>query len=189
MNPRTLWMILVPAAVVVAGLAVGVAMVSATAHRSTGSEPGGGDTLRRYYSNDPDTLSPITGNDEVSTAFYQDVYEPLANRDFANPDKWVGYLATDWQFDEKKLEYTIHLRKGVYWHPMRLPDGRMLPETEFTALDVKFTFDCILNPAVQAANCAASTKTPRPRTPPNGRRSRSRSSTSTRSRSAGRSPT
>jgi ABC-type transport system substrate-binding protein len=144
-------MILVPAAVVVAGLAVGVAMLAAGARGPAGREPGG-DTLRRCYSNDPDTISPITGSDEVSQAFYQDVYESLALRDFANPDKWVGYLATDWRFDEKKLEYTIHLRKGVTWHPMRLPDGRMLPETEFTALDVKFTFDCILNPAVQAAD-------------------------------------
>ena len=142
-----------PAVVAVAGLAAGVAMVLPGVRSSPGPGPsGGGDTLRRFYSNDPDTLSPITGNDETSQAFFQDVYEYLANRDFADPDKWVGYLASDWQFDERKLEYTIHLRKGVWWHPMRLPDGRMLPETEFTALDVKFTFDCILNPAVQAAD-------------------------------------
>jgi ABC-type transport system substrate-binding protein len=150
MNQRTLWIILLSATALVAGFAVGVAMNLAGARRPAGAELGG-DTLRRDYSNDPDTINPITGNDEVSTAFFQDVYEKLADRDFANPDKWVGYLATGWQFDEKKLEYTIHLRKGVHWHPMQLPDGRMLPETEFTALDVKFTFDCILNPAVQAA--------------------------------------
>lgn len=110
-----------------------------------------GDVLLMTYPNDPDTLNPITANDSVSTAFQRQVYETLADRNFANPDLWEPRLATHWEFDEKNLEYTIHLRKGVYWHPMRLPNGQMLPDTEVTALDVKFTFDVILNKHVEAA--------------------------------------
>ena len=35
---------------------------------------------------------------------------------------------------------------------MKLPNGQELPETEFTSRDVKFTFDCVLNPSVEAAH-------------------------------------
>jgi len=111
-----------------------------------------GDTLLLVYSDDPDTLNPITSSDTVSEAFQRQVYEYLADRDFANPDKWAPKLATSWEFDPKTLEYTIHLRRGVMWHPMRLPNGKLLPEAEFTAADVKFTFDVILNPHVEAAS-------------------------------------
>ncbi len=110
------------------------------------------DVLLLTYSNDPDTLNPLTANDNVSRAFQRQVYEPLAERNFADPDKWDRVLATSWEFDEKALTYLIHLRHGVKWHPIRLPDGRLLPETELTSLDVKFTFDVILNPNVEAAS-------------------------------------
>ena len=56
-------------------------------------------------------------------------------------------LAESWEFDEKTLEYTIHLRKGVKWHPMKLPNGKMLPQKEFTARDVKFSFRLRSQPA------------------------------------------
>ena len=42
-------------------------------------------------------------------------------------------MAESWEFDPKTLEYTIHLRKGVKWHPVTLPSGKQLPATEFTA--------------------------------------------------------
>ena len=74
------------------------------------------------------------------------------DRDFADPDRFVPYLATSWEFDEKTLEYTIHLRPNVKWHPMALPNGKLLPETEFTAVDAKFSYDCILNKHVEAAS-------------------------------------
>ena len=103
------------------------------------------DVLRRTYGNDPDSLNLLTANDSVSSAFQSLVYEGLAEQDMADPDTWLAALATHWEFDPEKLEYTIHRRRGVKWHPMRLPGGKLLPETEFTSRDVKFTFDCILN--------------------------------------------
>ena len=109
------------------------------------------DVLRRSYPNDPDTLNLLTANDNVSTAFQSLVYEPLAERDMANPDEWLPVLATRWEFDEESLTYTIHLRRGVKWHPMRLPNGELLPETEFTARDVEFTFACVFNEHTEAS--------------------------------------
>lgn len=114
--------------------------------------PAEDDTLKLSYPNDPNTLNLIIANDTVSTAFQRWVYEPLADRDFHDPDQFVPVLAEKWEFDPDTLTYTIHLRRGVKWHPMTLPDGTPLPEREVTAEDVKFTFDCVLNPSVQAAS-------------------------------------
>ena len=119
---------------------------------SSGDSAQESDVLRRAYGDDPDTLNYVTASDSVSEAFQRLVYETLAERDFADPDKLVPALATGWEFDRQKLEFTIHLRKGVMWHPMRLPGGKLLPPAEFTSRDVKFTFDCILNKHVEAAH-------------------------------------
>lgn len=117
-----------------------------------GKPPAADDPLRLAYPNDPDTINAVTGSDTVSEAFQRFVYEPLANRQYADPDQWENFLAESYTFDEKTLEFTIQLRKGVKWHPMKLPDGTPLPETDVTARDVKFTFDCILNTFVEAAH-------------------------------------
>jgi ABC-type transport system substrate-binding protein len=115
-------------------------------------KPAEHDVLLLYYGDDPDTLNVITSSDTVSTAFQQHVYESLANQSFADPDNWEPALAESWEFDEPTLTFKIKLRKGVYWHPMTLPNGKKLPRTEFTAADVKFTFDCILNESIEAAS-------------------------------------
>jgi len=125
--------------------------IGLSADRAGGSGESG-DTLLRAYGNDPDTLNPLLGGDSVSSAFQRQVYEGLADREFADPDTWVPVLATDWEFDDQTREFTIHLRQGVFWHPLRLPGGEWLPKTEFTARDVKFTFDCILNPHAETAS-------------------------------------
>lgn len=116
-----------------------------------GVPPADNDALLVYYADDPDTLNLITSNDTQSTAWQNMVYESLARQRMDDPDVWEPELAESWEFDEKTLTYTIRLRKGVYWHPITLPNGKELPRTEFTARDVTFTFDCILNPNIEAA--------------------------------------
>lgn len=49
-------------------------------------------------------------------------------------------MAKSWEISEDGLVWTFHLRKGIKWH-----DGK-----PFTAEDVKFTFDSILNPRVNS---------------------------------------
>jgi peptide/nickel transport system substrate-binding protein len=117
-----------------------------------GKSPSPNDTLMRAYPDDPETVNPITANDTVSEEFMRLVYESLGDRKYSNPDVWNPGLAESWTFDDKTLEYTFHLRKGVKWQPITLPNGKELPATEFTARDVKFTFDVILNPNVEAAH-------------------------------------
>ncbi|HPZ82785.1 MAG TPA: ABC transporter substrate-binding protein, partial [Thermogutta sp.] len=117
-----------------------------------GVKPAVNDVLLLSYPDDPDTLNPITSSDTVSEAFQSRVYETLAEPRFENPDEWDPVLAESWDFDEEKLEFTIRLRKGVKWHPMKLPNGQPLPDAELTARDVIFSFDCVMNPNVEAAH-------------------------------------
>jgi ABC-type transport system substrate-binding protein len=118
----------------------------------SGKEPAEDDVLLRYYGDDPDTLNPITASDSVSSAFFRQVYEPLARRNYGDPKQWEPVLAESWEFDEPSLTYTIHLRRGVMWQPITLPNGKELPPKEFTSKDVAFTFACLLNPYVEAAS-------------------------------------
>jgi peptide/nickel transport system substrate-binding protein len=59
--------------------------------------------------------------------------------------RWVGDLAESWDVSADGLTWTFKLRRGVKWH-----DGR-----DFTADDVKFTYDIILNPRLGATGRAA----------------------------------
>ena len=51
-------------------------------------------------------------------------------------DQIVPGLAETWDYDEQTYTYTFHLREGVKWH-----DGE-----PFTANDVKFTIEAIMDP-------------------------------------------
>lgn len=51
-------------------------------------------------------------------------------------DQLVPGLAQNWEYDEASYTYTFRLRSGVKWH-----DGE-----PFTAEDVRFTIECIMDP-------------------------------------------
>jgi len=62
------------------------------------------------------------------------LFDGLTAHDGAN--QVVPALAESWEFDDAECSYTFHLRKDVKWH-----DGEV-----FTAEDVKFTIEAIMNP-------------------------------------------
>lgn len=127
-------------------------LVETSASEASSGAPAANDVLNVYYGDDPDRLNPVLANDNVSSSWIRRVCEPLARRKFSDPSTFEPVLAESWTFDEENLEYTINLRKGVFWHPAKLPNGKVLPPEEFTSRDVKFTYDCILN---ENAECAA----------------------------------
>ncbi|HEX2036874.1 MAG TPA: ABC transporter substrate-binding protein [Chloroflexota bacterium] len=83
---------------------------------------------------DPVALNPITNSNFSSTQGFEHVYESLTAYD--SKLNIVPALAERWDTPDDRT-YIFYLRRGVKWH-----DG-----TEFTAEDVKYTFDIVLDPS------------------------------------------
>ncbi len=85
--------------------------------------------------------NPIT----VSTGLSGILLDKNLFGQLVRPDPTTGQpapdLAESWEISPDGMTYTFHLRQGVTWH-----NG-----DPFTADDVKFTIDAILDPAVNAA--------------------------------------
>ncbi|MCM8749336.1 peptide-binding protein [Thermomicrobiaceae bacterium CFH 74404] len=82
----------------------------------------------------PGALADLLVNKTIYNCLTQ--YQLKDNQIEVVPD-----LAESWEANDDLTEYTFTLKQGVKWH-----DGQ-----PFTAEDVKFTFDAILNPNVNAA--------------------------------------
>jgi len=83
---------------------------------------------------DPVLFNTILNTDIPSAFIIDRVFNGLV--EFDENLEPVGDLAESWEFSEDGLEWTFHLREGVKWH-----DGE-----EFTAEDVKWTYDTIKHP-------------------------------------------
>jgi len=84
---------------------------------------------------DASYLNPILAQDSASSEIDGFVFNGLIKYD-RNLQGFVGELAESWKVKEgPEPEITFSLRKGVLWH-----DGK-----EFTAEDVKFTYDKIMD--------------------------------------------
>ncbi len=85
---------------------------------------------------DASFLNPILAQDAASSGINSFIFNGLIKYN-RNLDGFVGELAESWKLKGgAEPEMTFHLRKGVLWH-----DGK-----EFTAHDVKFTYDKIMDP-------------------------------------------
>ncbi|HBF4439544.1 TPA: ABC transporter substrate-binding protein [Clostridioides difficile] len=84
-----------------------------------------------YGSNDYTSINPaLYEHGEINSL----IFNGLTAHDENN--KVVPCLAKDWKFDEATNTYTFNLRDDVKWH-----DGE-----KFTANDIKFTIETIMNP-------------------------------------------
>jgi peptide/nickel transport system substrate-binding protein len=84
---------------------------------------------------DASFLNPILAQDSASSEINSFVFNGLIKYD-RNLQNFVGELAESWKVKEgQEPVITFFLRKGVLWH-----DGK-----EFTAYDVKFTYDKIMD--------------------------------------------
>ncbi len=101
-------------------------------------EPAYGDTLVQGSIGDAQFLNPIIVADTASFDVIGLIFNGLVKYDKDLIP--VGDLAESWDISEDGLVYTFHLRKGVKWH-----DGE-----EFTAEDVVFTFQKVMDPAVKS---------------------------------------
>ena len=98
----------------------------------------GGTVIESSFA-DAENMNPILWTDQSSADVGALLYDGLVDIDVSNlgviPD-----LAESWEVSDDNLTFTFYLRKDVAWH-----DGE-----PFTAHDVKFTYDTILNADVNS---------------------------------------
>jgi len=98
---------------------------------------------------DPLSLS-LVGNPDTNAEFVARlVTDSLVSLDARL--QIVPQLATSWELGEDGRTLTFHLREGVRWH-----DGQ-----PFTAGDVVFTWEKVMDPATRAKSFAARASLPR----------------------------
>ena len=94
-----------------------------------------GGTFNYNLATAPKTLNPLSSTDYYAAMVNGFMVETLAVRSMETYE-WEPDLATSWKVSGDGKIFTFELRKGVRWH-----DG-----AEFTAKDVKFTFDALTDP-------------------------------------------
>jgi peptide/nickel transport system substrate-binding protein len=106
-----------------------------------GGEPAQGDWFIWRLPAEMPTLNPLTSTDAYAIEIFQFVFSTLCDRDPITLEM-TPCLAKSWDISEDKLTYTFHLRDDVTFS-----DG-----VPFTARDVKFTFDRIMDPSADTAH-------------------------------------
>ena len=106
---------------------------AATTAAPAGGQPKPGGTTVWAAESDPVSLNPLTNSAFQSTQGFEHSYESLTGYD--SKLNIVPALAERWETPDDTT-YIFHLRQGVKWH-----DG-----TDFTAEDVKYTFDIVIDP-------------------------------------------
>jgi peptide/nickel transport system substrate-binding protein len=96
-----------------------------------------GDTIVVGSIGDARTLVPILASDSASQDIVGLVFNGLVKYD--KDINIVGDLAERWEISEDKLTITFYLRRDVRWH-----DG-----VKFSAQDVRFTFERLIDPNVR----------------------------------------
>ncbi|MBN1621393.1 MAG: peptide-binding protein [Endomicrobiales bacterium] len=86
---------------------------------------------------DASYLNPILATDNASGTINSLIFNGLVKYD--KDIRLVGDLAEKWKISDDGLVITFYLRKNVLWH-----DGK-----KFTAEDVKFTFEKLIDPDVR----------------------------------------
>ena len=117
-----------------------VAVASLAVPAAAAAQPKRGGILKFALNTDPPKLDPAASGptgaiDTVCSMVYSRLVNYKPDASGVIPD-----LAERWEVSRDGKVYTFFLRKGVKWH-----NGK-----EFTAADVKFSFDRLLNPRTAA---------------------------------------
>ena len=103
------------------------------------AKPERGDWLTLWLPEEMPHLNPLTSTDVAADKVLSKVFDSMLDRD-PYTQEMKPWIAESWEVSDNKLVYTFHLRKDV-----KFSDGVPL-----TAKDVKFTFDKIMDPKVDA---------------------------------------
>lgn len=107
--------------------------------------PGGIKGGGTYLMNENDnvrSLDPVGINDDISHHVAHQIYDVLVDLDSVL--NLTPALATRWEISPDGLEYTFHLRSGVFFHDNAcFPNGK---GRQFNAKDVKYSFERVCDP-------------------------------------------
>ncbi len=117
--------------------ALSVPVASQAARRNDGRPDGG--TLSYGEYGRAATLDPITSNEMISVRVSELLFNGLVG--INEKQEVVPELAERWEGSKDGLTYTFFLRHDVLWHPK---DDQ--PAKPFTADDVVFTYNIMMNP-------------------------------------------
>ncbi len=96
------------------------------------------------------SLNYIINNEYLAGTCWGLAFDSAAERNLEDPSIFEPKLATSWEISEDKMNYTIHLRPGVFWHDFTDPTtGERFENVEVTAEDFKFYMDIIKNPGIE----------------------------------------
>lgn len=114
-----------------------------------------GGTLRRIMGSDPKGFNWVTENSVDVSELQSYVHNSFARQDFNNPDAMVPELAYKITANKDFTEYTIYLRKGIYWHVPNVDFSKghfewLRQPRELKAEDGAFFFELMKNPQVEA---------------------------------------
>lgn len=119
------------AGALVLSMAVGLAGCGASSEKGKGENAAKESNALVYGSNDYTRINPaMDEHGEINILLFNGLTAHDGNNEV------VPGLAKSWEFDESTYTYTFHLEEGVKWH-----DGE-----DFTADDVKFTIESIMDP-------------------------------------------
>lgn len=96
-----------------------------------------GGTLN-LFTTEPDTLNPILTKNTYVSDFLNFIYEGLTHLD--EKQRAIPVLSDSWSVSSDGLVWNFHIRDGVKWQD----------EQPFTAYDVEFTIQLLLNPSVNS---------------------------------------
>lgn len=123
--------VLLVAAMTVSMAACGKGNTQGNANQETGTEQSSGTTTLVYGSGDYTRINPaMDEHGEINILLFNGLTAHNGDNEV------IPSLAKSWEFDEETNTYTFHLEEGVKWH-----DGE-----PFTANDVKFTIEAIMDP-------------------------------------------
>ena len=106
---------------------------------TTGEKPAYGDTFIEAMTGNISGLIPNVLSDSASFDVGSLIYSGLVTRD--RELNLIGELAESWTFSKDCLDLTFNLRRNVRWHD----------ERPFTAADVVFTYETMINPKTPTA--------------------------------------
>jgi len=111
-----------------------IALLMVTAFAGLAVAQGSGVTITVVRGTDLWTGDPLNDTQATSRSFFHNVFDPLVRINWDDVENPLPALAVSWEV-LSPTQIRFHLREGVTWH-----DG-----SSFTADDVKFTFDRMLD--------------------------------------------